>query len=248
MNQLNNEREAMLIPGTIIEDVSREESCTDPTMNRYQVCGIAKDSKGVYVVVYQALFDERETCTCPIQEFLGGVETKTLLGKPYVTPKFKLCKEVVEVSQNLITSGMKDSSVSDLLKEIEILRKEVKHMSRDLKKVQKLTSPLKNVKQVKGTKKDAPDLAPMPTIPVPFPKMPSPTITPIVTCAVSPIDALEDLKNEAVATIASNSPGMVEQTTEVKHMSRDTKMTFDSALKNSDPQEGHRIRMIEEEK
>ena len=238
MNQLNNEREAMLIPGTIIEDCSREESCTDPMMNRYQVCGIAKDNKGVYVVVYQALFDERETYTCPIQEFLGGVNTTTLFGKVHTTPKFKLCKEMVEVSQNIITSGMKDNSVSDLLKDIETLRKEVKHMSRDLKKVQKLTSPLKNVKQEKETnKKNAPTPAPMPTIPVPFPLMTPPNIPLTPMCMVSPTDALEDLKNEAQAPIASKKPDMVETAA----------ILFEDS---STPtiQKGHKIRMIEEEK
>lgn len=239
MNQLNNEREAMLIPGTIIEDGSREESCTDPTMNRYQVCGIAKDSKGLYVVVYQALFDERETYTLPIQEFLGGVDTTTLLGKVYTTPKFKLCKEVVDVSQNLITSGMKDSSIADLSKKFETLHKEVKHMNRDLKKVQKLTSPLKNVKVVKGLKKDAPTPVPMPTIPVPFPAITPQNIpsAPTVSCTASPMDALEDIKNEALAAISSISPDMTAQAAKL----------YDDSSKPTTQKE-HKIRMIEEEK
>lgn len=234
MNQLNNEREAMLIPGTIIEDGSREESCTDPTMNRYQVCGIAKDSQGVYVVVYQALFDERETYTRPIQDFLGGVDTMTLLGKVYTTPKFKLCKEVVDVSQNLITSGMKDNSIADLSKKFETLHKEVKHMNRDLKKVQKLTSPLKEVKVVKGLKKDAPIPAPMPTIPVSYPAITPQNIPSNPTCTVSAIGALEDLKNEALAAISSVSPDMAAK-------------LYDESSKPTTQKE-HKIRMIEEEK
>lgn len=248
MNQLNNEREAMLIPGTIIEDGSREESCTDPTMNRYQVCGIAKDSKGLYVVVYQALFDERETYTLPIQEFLGGVDTITLLGKVYTTPKFKLCKEVVDVSQNIITSGMKDSSIADLSKKFETLHKDVKHMSRDLKKVQKLTSPLKNVKVVKGLKKDAPTPAPMPTIPVSYPaitpqNIPSTSTVSCTASAINPtttgsaIDALEDIKNEALAAISSISPDMTAQAAKL----------YDDSSKPTTQKE-HKIRMIEEEK
>lgn len=246
MNQLNNEREAMLIPGAIIEDGSREESCTDPTMNRYQVCGIAKDSNGVYVVVYQALFDERVTYTRPIQDFLGGVDTMTLLGKVYTTPKFKLCKEVVNVSQNLITSGMKDSSIADLLKKFESLHKEVKHMSRDLKKVQKLTNPLKEVKLVKGLKKDAPTPAPMPTIPVSYPAITPQNIPSNPTCTVSAIkptttgsaiDALEDLKNEALAAISSALPDMTARAAKL----------YDESSKPTTQKE-HKIRMIEEEK
>ena len=246
MNQLNNEREAMLIPGTIIEDGSREESCTDPTMNRYQVCGIAKDSKGLYVVVYQALFDERETYTIPIQEFLGGVDTMTLLGKVYTTPKFKLCKEVVDVSQNLITSGMKDSSIADLSKKFETLHKEVKHMNRDLKKVQKLTNPLKEVKLVKGLKKDASTPVPMPTIPVSYPAITPQNIPSNPTCTVSAINptttgsaigALEDLKNEALAAISSVSPDMTAQAAKL----------YDDSSKPTTQKE-HKIRMIEEEK
>lgn len=246
MNQLNNEREAMLIPGAIIEDGSREESCTDPTMNRYQVCGIAKDSNGVYVVVYQALFDERVTYTRPIQDFLGGVDTMTLLGKVYTTPKFKLCKEVVDVSQNLITSGMKDSSIADLSKKFETLCKEVKHMSRDLKKVQKLTSPLKEVKLVKGLKKDAPTPAPMPTIPVSYPAITPQNIPSSPTCTVSAIKptttdsaigALEDLKNEALAAISSVLPDMTARAAKL----------YDDSSKPTTHKE-HKIRMIEEEK
>lgn len=246
MNQLNNEREAMLIPGAIIEDGSREESCTDPTMNRYQVCGIAKDSNGVYVVVYQALFDERVTYTRPIQDFLGGVDTMTLLGKVYTTPKFKLCKEVVDVSQNLITSGMKDSSIADLLKKFESLHKEVKHMSRDLKKVQKLTNPLKEVKLVKGLKKDAPTPAPMPTIPVSYPAITPQNIPSSPTCTVSAIKptttdsaigALEDLKNEALAAISSALPDMTARAAKL----------YDESSKPTTQKE-HKIRMIEEEK
>ena len=246
MNQLNNEREAMLIPGAIIEDGSREESCTDPTMNRYQVCGIAKDSNGVYVVVYQALFDERVTYTRPIQDFLGGVDTMTLLGKVYTTPKFKLCKEVIDVSQNLITSGMKDSSIADLLKKFESLSKEVKHMNRDLKKVQKLTSPLKEVKLVKGLKKDAPTPAPMPTILVSYPAITPQNIPSNPTCTVSAIKptttdsaigALEDLKNEALAAISSALPDMTARAAKL----------YDESSKPTTHKE-HKIRMIEEEK
>ena len=235
MNQLNSEREAMLIPGAIIESGSRSESCTDPTEDRYQVCGIAKDHKAEYVVVYQALFGERETHTCPIQNFLGIGETKTVLGETYHIPKFRLCKETIEVSQNIINSGIKDPTTTELLGEIASLRKELKHMSRDLKKLQKLTAPLKEIKPTKGEKKVIP--APMPVIPVP-----SPITTPYVlptspTCAVTPTDAMNDVKNEAIEAVTTKAPDMVQQAAKA----------FDKAC-NSATAKGHKIRMIEEDK
>lgn len=235
MNQLNNEREAMLVPGAIIECGSRNESCTDPTEDRYQVCGIARDHKGEYVVVYQELFDERETLTCPIQEFLGGIgETKTIFGKAFVVPKFKLCKEMVEVSQNVINSGIKDPSTAELLEEIASLRKELKHMSRDLKKLQKLTAPLK---KIKTTKAKVPDVQPAPMPTIPYPVMPASPITPEITCAVTPTDVMKDAKNKAIESLTVKAPDMVEQAAKA----------FDMASKPT-AQKGHKIRMIEEDK
>jgi len=245
MNQLNSEREAMLVPGAIIEDGSRDdETCTDPTAKRYQVCGVARDHKGEYVVVYQELFEEREVLTCPIQEYLGGVgETKTMFGKSYIVPKFKLCKETVEVSQNILNSCTKDTTVKELLDEIAALRKEVKHINRDLKKLQKLTAPLKEIKVTKGTTPIV-QPAPMPTIPTPItPSIPltAPFVLPTSpTCngAEAPTAMLDPVKAEAIANVVAKAPDMVERAAKA----------FDNALKKPSPQKGNKIRMIEEEK
>lgn len=119
-------------------------------------------------------------------------------------------------------------------------------MNRDLKKVQKLTSPLKEVKLVKGLKKDAPTPVPMPTIPVSYPAITPQNIPSNPTCTVSAInptttgsaiDALEDIKNEALATISSISPDMTAQAAKL----------YDDSSKPTTQKE-HKIRMIEEEK
>ena len=148
MNQLNSMKELLLQPGVIIEDNTRTSETTDPTVGRYQVCGIAEDEQCYYVVVYQELFGDRAVHTMRIQAYLGTEEIPVSFGKPHIVPKFHVCTESVDVPQSVVLT--KPNNNENLIKEIESLRKEIKTMQRSLKKLHKLTNPLKAVQKAKG--------------------------------------------------------------------------------------------------
>lgn len=168
MNQLNSMKELLLQPGVIIEDNTRRPETTDPTIGRYQVCGIAEDEQGHYVVVYQEIFGDRAVHTMRIQAYLGTEEVLVPLSKPRIVSKFHVCTESVDVPQSVIPT--KSNNNENLIKEIESLRKEIKTMQRSLKKLHKLTDPLKAVQKAKG--KERPNSSPIDNMPlIPTPKI-----------------------------------------------------------------------------
>lgn len=166
MNQLNSMKELLLQPGVIIENNTRTSETTDPTVGRYQVCGIAEDEQGHYVVVYQELFGDRAVHTMRIQAYLGTEEVLVPLSKPRIVPKFHVCTESVDVPQSVVPT--KPNNNENLIKEIESLRKEIKTMQRNLKKLHKLTEPLKSVQKAKGKARSITSpIDHMPLIPTP---------------------------------------------------------------------------------